>query len=355
MLERASTSALAYEVLRDALTSALLNPNAAAELRSSAAISLPKPQREQIEHVFNLRLSYREALAIQIAYRLADDTIDMRQRQEGGRGVAQKFAELLAASHIAATKDAFQNIGKNQTNLVRGNAAAFDDLLVWGATADAPAIKAAFDYTITGLARLSRPVLEMVDLNIGRLTFFNTSRLIDDLLRTPSGGAHEQFAAAACIEAIIEEFNLGGIAGLRVETKNLTASDASSKTAGDIQIKRLGRTEEAFEVSASNWSSKLGQSRDAIRSADLVRAHILASFAGKEVAEAVELGEIAEDVSVIDIHQFLRLLVAVMRKPARAATLRRLYQLLDRNQPNIELVNAYVRLIKQHGLAAEPS
>lgn len=69
----------------------------------------------------------------------------------------------------------------------------------------------------------------------------------------------------------------------------------------------------------------------------------------------MELGEIAEDVSVIDIRQFLRLLVAVMRKPARAAALRRLYQLLDRNQPNIALVNAYVKLIKQHGLDAEPS
>jgi hypothetical protein len=29
--------------------------------------------------------------------------------------------------------------------------------------------------------------------------------------------------------------------------------------------------------------------------------------------------------------------------------------LLDRNQPNIELVNGYVELIKQHDLDAEPS
>lgn len=195
----------------------------------------------------------------------------------------------------------------------------------------------------------------MPDLNTGKLTFFNACRLIEELLRVPSGGAHEQFAAAACLEAMIEEFNLGGIGGLRVETKNLTASDASSRTAGDIQINRLGRTEEAFEVSASNWSLKLGQARAAIRSADLVRAHILAFYRGNDIAEAVELGQIAEDVSIIDIRQFLRLLIAVMRKPARAAALRRLYELLDRNQPNIELVNAYVRLIKQHGLRAEKS
>jgi hypothetical protein len=183
MAGQPSTSALAWEKLRVALTSALDDPTVAGELRLSAKRSLQKARRNQIDEIFDLRPSYREALAIQIAYRIADETVDLRHRQGGGRGVAQKFAVLLAASHIAATKDAFQNIGKNNTNLVRGNAAAFDDLLTWGSRADRSEIQPIFDYVITGLALLSRPVLEMPDLDHGKLTFFNTGRFIEVSVR----------------------------------------------------------------------------------------------------------------------------------------------------------------------------
>jgi hypothetical protein len=271
-------------------------------------------------------------------------------RQEGARGVAAEFARILKRSHIRATSDAFQNIGKNVVNLVRGNRAEFDRLLIWASDADPNGLKVLFQYAIASLALTARPVSPMPELAASRLTFFGVTGLIEALLDRPSGGAHEQFAIAACLEAIIDEFGLGGIAGLRVETKPVTASDASSRVAGDIQIKRGNRTEETLEVSAVEWRLKLDQAVAAIRSADLPRAHILASVRERRIVQARELADLGVDVSLIDVQQFLRVLVAVMRKPARAVALMRLYELLDRNQPNVDLVNAYVELIKQHGL-----
>src|SRR5438477_12874555 len=41
----------------------------------------------------------------------------------------------------------------------------------------------------------------------------------------------------------------------------------------------------------------------------------------------------------------IRTMIAIMRKPARQAALMRLYELLDRLQPDIERVNAYVTLL----------
>jgi hypothetical protein len=57
------------------------------------------------------------------------------------------------------------------------------------------------------------------------------------------------------------------------------------------------------------------------------------------------------DLTVINVHIYLRTLMAIMRKPARENALVRLYQLLDRSQPDIERTNTYVRLLQNHRLA----
>ena len=64
-----------------------------------------------------------------------------------------------------------------------------------------------------------------------------------------------------------------------------------------------------------------------------------------------ELGGLGADVSVLDVRQLLRALVAILQKTGRRSALERMYVLLDRKQPNVNLTNGYVDLLKQHGLA----
>ena len=332
------------------LADAFADANVAAAMRDAAQVLLPTEQRLNIDALISYDApSSREQFLIQAAFGLCEPGLDLRRRQVGGRGVAAAFARLLKDRHIRATSDAFQNIGKNVVDLVRGNVPASDELLTWAGAASIAELQAAFDYGLANLALTARPVLPMPLLASSKLTFYSTARLFDALLDQPSGGAHEQFAVAACLEALLDEFGLGGIAGLRVDTKPLTASDASSRFAGDIQIKRGNRTEEVIEVSAADWRMKLQQAVAAIRSAD-ARAHVIAHTRERTTEDGSDLAALGADVSVIDVRAFVRVLVAVMRRPARAAALVRLYEHLDRNQLNIDLVNAYVELIRQHGL-----
>jgi hypothetical protein len=61
-----------------------------------------------------------------------------------------------------------------------------------------------------------------------------------------------------------------------------------------------------------------------------------------DVAERVnDLGE-GEDVSVLELHSFVAVLVSVLLRQNRAIALKRLYEYLDRYLGNTGVVNAYV-------------
>jgi hypothetical protein len=317
-------------------------------LKAASEVKPPPDQAAAIEAMLAFpRRSYREAFVIQAAYGLLQPSLDLTLRQEGGRSVAQRFARLLKQSHIDATSDAFQNIGKNDANLCRGNVPEFDSLLRWASSAKPAELDAAFNYAMAGLARIAKPVASMPEPDVPMLSFYRVANFLDELLDRPSGGAHDQFATAAFLELLIDEVGATGLAGLRVTTKHLHASDASARTAGDVEIRHGGRVEEILEISANDWRTKLDQARLALRTADLPRAHVVARVGER----LVELSDLTEDISILDAGSFLRVLVAALSKPARSRALVRLYELLDRNQPNVELVNAYVELLKQHGLA----
>jgi hypothetical protein len=54
-----------------------------------------------------------------------------------------------------------------------------------------------------------------------------------------------------------------------------------------------------------------------------------------------------DDISAIDLRAFMSVLTAELRRQYRASALQRLYELLDRYQPNVDLVNQYVdRLVR---------
>lgn len=333
---------------------ATLGPEAVRE-RDAAAALLSAETRARLDAVLAAVPSYRDGTLIQLAYRLTtDEDFDLTYRQPGARTVAKNVGTLFASLHVRHVKDAYQIIAKNTTHLIRNNVQSFDDFLVWACTAPKPELTASFNYVAASTALTARPVDPMPELDRGRLTFAKVAGVLNELLDTPSGGTHEQFTLAAFLEALIDEYGAGGPGGLYAETKNINASDASAGTAADVQIKRGNRTEEAIEVTANAWSTKVAAAAAVMRSHDLQRVHIAAMVPGGTVRDVSQI--LADDrqdldISVLDVRALVHGLMAFMRKPARAAALTRLYELLDRKQPDIDRTNAYVGLLRRHGVA----
>jgi hypothetical protein len=332
----------------DSALAAALSPQQVTELREAADLSAVS----LLDRVLKRPLSYRDGVLIQLAWGLELPEFDHTTKGEGARSTAGRFASELQKRHIPAVKDAYQNIGKNSPVLARGNEPAFDDLLRWMNGADECARQKLLDVAAATTAQTARPVLPMPQLARAELSFGKVVGLLDELLSIPSQGAHEQFAVAAFLEALIDEFGLSGVGALGVRTKNINATDASAGTAADVQIVRGNRIEEAFEVSASDWRGKVDQALSAARSADLSRIHILAHVAQSESLREAGTGNASTDLTVIDVRSFLRTLVALLKKPAREVALQILYTHLDRKQPDAGRVNAFVRLLSSHALSA---
>jgi hypothetical protein len=348
---RSRISARVVELLVDELDDHLARSEEAARLVARLRGELPLEVVQLLDAVFAAPMSYRDGVFIQLAWGLMEPDFDHTLKGEGGRSAAANFASALFERHIRAVKDAYQNIGKNTRVLARGNVPPFDDLLHWMNDAEEPQRRRLLSLLSATVSLTARPVQPMPTLARAQLSFVAVGTALDALFAIPSQGAHEQFAIAAFLEALVDEFGLGGIGGLSVRTKNINASDASSGAAADVQVMRGNKIEEAFEVSASSWRGKLDQALLAARNADLPRIHILAY--GDDLAGLAEaLGQATTDVTVIDVRSFLRSLIATIKKPAREVALRLLYDHLERKQPDINRVNAYVELLSRHSLAA---
>jgi hypothetical protein len=333
------------------------DPLQAESSRIASRGSLDVATADRLSQILSASHSYRDGALIQIAYALSaegsEDGADLRHRQEGGRNVAKSLGALLAELHVPGIKDAFQNIGKNSTNLVRGNVEAFDELLGWMNVASVDQLRIVFDFLASTTALMARPVLPFPALDTSSLTFARMVQIINGLLAKASGGAYEQFLLAAFVHGLIDEYSMAGREGVHVETKNINASDASSRSASDVQIKRGNRFEEAFEVTANHWSAKPLDAVALMKAHDLARIHVAAKVDGGALSDVSALLTLPSnaDVSVLDLRALLHGLSAFMRKPARAVALRRLYELLDRHQHDIERTNGYVRLLDEIGVS----
>ena len=314
--------------------------------------SLPKNVVEDLQAVITSKeLSYRDALAVQLAFWLANERpTDVTVRHEGGRGVAGWFGEYLAGKHIRAVKDALQNVGKNSVALTRGNQKNFDQTLVWASDnlRTKVEISAAFRVLCWAIAGTARAVVPLPKLNRGALTYAKVCGLLAHLYAMPSGGAFEQFSIAGLLHAVIE---LQGVPGYRVETKNLNASDKSSRTAGDIQILVGNRVVEALEVTANDWREKLANAAKTIRDNDLSRLTVVAGgVLSSGDALFQELADLPHDVSVIDVRSLAFSLVAALTRQGRATAISRIYELLDRYQPDTKIVNQFVESLKTRAM-----
>ncbi len=321
-----------------------------------ARADLPDVAVKGMEAALNYKAEgYREVVLIQTAYQLSSDRPeDLTRAVEGARPCGKRLGDFLRANHISGTKDAYQGIGKNTSNLARGILPDYDELLRWTATAGRERILMVFEAMAARLAALSKPVKSMPDLDQGALDFGAVAALLDDLLDRPSEGAYQQFLVAAFLEAAIEEFGAGGVNGLRSETKSLTATDRSSKVPGDVQIRQRGSTIAAFEVTANDWTTKLRPALDTAHDNGLGRVHVLASVAGGALSEPGWVRGTPADVSVLDVKAFLHTVTAFLQKPTRATALRELHRLLVSKQPRLERVNAYVDALHAHRLVLAP-
>ncbi len=323
------------------------------EARRQMEALLPAEQVMNINAVLrSSSISYRDGLMIQLAYRIASpEATNLTIRYAGARTVGKELGTFLKGHHIQSVKDAYQNIGKNTTNLARGNFPEFDSVLRWASNYDSVTdahIEAVFDYVCAAVAATARPVAAMPRIDRGALTFAATSQVLLDLFDIGSQGAYEQFTIAALLSALLEQTGTGEY---RLETKNLNASDKSSRAAGDVQIVTGNRVVEAYEVTANDWKTKLDGAEKTVRDHDLTRVHIVASVEGSTLGDILrKLEGEAIDVSVLDLREFAVSLTAALTKPFRARALQRLYEYLDRYQPDVGRVNRFVQMIEEHGL-----
>lgn len=316
---------------------------------AAAAIALNAEVLEDLNTVLTKSAtSYRDGVMIQLSYGLSDPEFDLTKRARGSRGFAAQIGAFLAQRHIRSVKDAYQNIAKNTDVLTRGNVAEFDRLLHWVNGASLAEREAALRCACAAVAATARPVRPMPPLNRSALTFSRVVNLLNGLLATPSGGAFEQFAIAALLNILVADHGEGRA---RVETKNLNASDRSSFAAGDVQVVVGNRVIDALEVTANDWRTKVPGASKTVRDNDLSRLHIIAARPeGDRSAIAAALQELAEDVSVLDARQVMEVLAAVLTRPQRADALTRLYEYLDRYQPDTERVNLLVDRLGEAGL-----
>ncbi|MCE9612919.1 MAG: hypothetical protein K8T26_01495 [Lentisphaerae bacterium] len=325
-----------------------------AKQASDPLASIPAAARTHLQQVLATSdLSYRDGLLIQLAYGLAAGEKNLTVRHTGARTVAQRLGAFLMEQHIPARKDAYQNIGKNSTVLVRGNNKSFDSCLKWfsRSTTTSAQLEIAFEYACSVVASKARPVDKMPELSITTLTFAAVMGVLRKLFDAGSGGAYEQLGVAALLHGLLMQ---AGLETLRVETKNLNASDHSSRVAGDVQILTGNRVIEAYEITANSWRTKTVGAATTIKENDLSRLHIIARIPEEDrIAVYTEIATRPEEISVVDLEGFTGSLVAALTRQYRAVALGRLYEFLDRYQPEVGRVNMYVQLLRTSGLVAD--
>ena len=272
------------------------------------------------------------------------------------RGASKYLSSTLYPRlHIAGSREALQTGVKGVDRYIDRKNATWKAILEWASEpGDAPGIahvEAAFHYLAAGVAATARNLPAMPILDTPKLTFPAVFALLDDMLRQNSGGAHEQFIFAALLEGWRGQLGEQGV----VETKNLNATDASAGTAADVQEKHRGQVGEAYEITANDYTTKVDQAKDTLRHHDLPRVHIVARGAAKatgdEIADALP-GDV--DLTVLDVREEVRSMLARLDKPHRRYALQRLYKLLVDKQANDQLVRDFVSALAARDLTETP-
>jgi SacI restriction endonuclease len=341
---------LVVELARETLLRFIPDEDARVRAGEAADRELPAAIAQAVNELAALTqsLAYRDGVLTALAHPIVQgEIVDVTQRPPSGRPASDIIGrDLLPSLHIKGVRGAYQNIGKNQPNLVRGNNAHWDALLTWAANeATLEEIRVAYERIAAAIAATARTVLPKPRFRLAQLTFVNVMALVDEMLSEPTAGAHEQYVTAALLAAALQQESTG----LRVQTKALNASDASSRSAGDVEVLHRNKLQEALEVSANHFDSKFGQAMDAMGEYGLSRIHIVAP--GLKSGDYEELAQTIDgDVSILDPLALASTLVALLDRSGRESALDELYVLLDKHA-SVQITNSYVRRCWQRGLA----
>lgn len=280
-------------------------------------------------------------------------------RVPGDRGLGDWLCkELLAPMNIPATKGPFQSSsfrGGYASPQVRNN--GLRRFVVWYSAPDR-----SFDELVALAERLGQEFLArgvelpaLPKIAASRLTFTNFRLFRERLLSQGSGGAFEQYLLAGLLQ---QEIAMMGT-GLRVQTKNVGANDAATRSGGDIEVRHGQVLLRAYEVTANHWSSKLTQ-MDSSAAAGLDEVTLVASgVAGADSAEIVatlgiKADQLGIDAAVVDLDGLLDVVSSRISRHARSEAILFLYQCLarwHRRQP--ELITRLVSTLHVLNLVVE--
>lgn len=314
----------------------------------AAAANPPDDVKVLLDDLLSKTDTYRDGALTLLAFPVAaGEPLDVTRRIDGDRAASGYLEALLRDLKVPARKDALQTIAKGSSTFIGRARKSWNELLEWASEEEAlDDIEAAFLYVADAIAATARALPSLPALDVSRLTFRRVVDLLDELLATPSGGAYEQFVFGALLFATAEQE--GG--RRRVETKSLTAADASAGTAADVQVRDGGVVAEAYEVTANVWHSKVNQALDTLRQHDLRRVHIVAPAPNVTAAEIAAHVPEGTDVSVLDVRHEVRSLVHRLQRTGRRVALEKLYEHLVERQPRDDLVVQYVTAISARKL-----
>ncbi len=257
---------------------------------------------------------------------------------------------LYPRLHIVGSREALQTGVKGVVKYIDRKNATWQAILDWAADQTSiVAIEDAFHHLAAGVAATARNLPEMPALDGPALTFANVFGMLDHLLSQSSRGAYEQFIFASLYEAGVRQ---EGDDRSRVVTKSLNTSDASARTAGDVQHIYGGDVREAYEVTRNDWRTKIAQAEQAARHHGLDRIHILGRGADAASGDqiAAELAGSTKDVAVLEVRAEVRSLVHRLTAEYRRRALQLLYEHLVERQPRDALVTMLVDELKARGL-----
>jgi len=316
-----------------------------AEEGSPAFVDVPPEVKSHLDNLVlkgqsTVRDGILTLLAMEVAHGTVVDWHD--QPLHNPARSASKFlgSTLYPRLHIAGSAEALQTGVKGTGTYMDRSNETWRAVLSWASAQESiEPVENAYLYLASRIASTARSLPDLPALDTPRLTFQRVFTLADGMLSVGSGGAYEQLLFAALLDAWRQQIGLPGL----VETKHVNAADAAAGTAADVQVKHGSQVLEAYEVTAADLNAKVRQATKTLRQHDLRRVHLLAKGAGKVTGEEIkDLLPADDDVSLLDIREEIRSLIADLDKPHRRQALETLYRMLVDKQPDDALVKKYV-------------
>ena len=284
-------------------------------------------------------------------------------RLEGDRALSDWLSQWLLRRNIPATAGALaSNTYRSGYRASQAQSPALAAFVQWLSSSG----RSMVEITNVASAVLAGFLANAVDLpDLPRIRHENLTavrfrQIVESLLATGSQGAFEQYLVAGVLNA---EFAATG-RDVRAETKAVGASDSSSGTSGDVEIRKGQTLIETIEVTAESWRTKLAQlaaGRRPLPAVTVVATDVQVTTAARfehELGQEPRLNSV--DVRFVELLGFLDFCSARLDGRGRAETVAFVYaQLvrLHRSEPGLvtRLVQALedAEVVEEHADSPE--